>query len=749
MASPNPLHFQYTAINGNYVYQPNYAYNAIYVDINANNTIQLTETSKSMQGFYLYIKRVDTSSAVTTITPFLGETIAGKTSLTLSASENILLQVDNANLQWKILYGNFESVVSNRDLAIVGVLPAGTVVYNTNALYGSVGLYYSTGSAWIFVAAGTGTTVLTSGFITGDGSALMPVKLVDGLVDKQLIQWNGAIWNRVKGSYDNQIFVDAGGNDSTAQVNNPFRPYATIDAARNAGVLLAGNSVIFVRTGSYTVLNSLIGPKVNYYFEPDTIITSTSIIFDSNILVSPITGFHCYGYGDFTSTATNCVSITGNCNDFYIQAESLVTNAASSSAIFLAGPTGVEIDANLIQSVDDYALRLNNGSGNIKGTIIKGGGCMQSQGNGGVWIIYGNNMIFTDATKNAINSQHNHNNQYQIDDITGPGTCLYMTKGNIKLICNDITSTGSYAIHNSGNDLNTILAVTFDTLKSNTNYAVLLNGGDNIFNGNIIQGIASSADAPNANIYANIVQPAAASCSAVAVNSNSKIKLNLTANKIASSNAVISITSSQDPSVKITTNTLDSVNSATNLFYNTSTNSIVNLKLMSVTAGTSSLFSCGDGTNYITFDNITADLNGSALFSCASGTVYIEGKSARNRGHCLETIGGATITWQVMNASTTNNGDYVYHINNSGSPTISIMGGYSKAQKSGTPVLYINNVTPVVKLYNPVFVTNSAPCIDAATAKTVLLYSTVICNVIPSANITSPFGTVIQNGSVV
>ncbi len=100
------------------------------------------------------------------------------------------------------------------------------------------------------------------------------------------------------------LYVSSLGNDSTAVVGNPNRPYLTLQAARTAA---GSGDLINVLTGSYTTSASLAKDGVNWHFEPGTTVTyngssDTEGIFDDGATAM---SYSVTGWGTFVRNAVD------------------------------------------------------------------------------------------------------------------------------------------------------------------------------------------------------------------------------------------------------------------------------------------------------------------------------------------------------------------------------------------------------------------------------------------------------------
>lgn len=77
-----------------------------------------------------------------------------------------------------------------------------------------------------------------------------PIISISAGANRDVLQFDGSTWAKRTSTVGRNIFVDnVVGNDATAQVYNPFRPYLTIQAAHTAAT--AGDTIIIRSPGTY------------------------------------------------------------------------------------------------------------------------------------------------------------------------------------------------------------------------------------------------------------------------------------------------------------------------------------------------------------------------------------------------------------------------------------------------------------------------------------------------------------------
>lgn len=109
-------------------------------------------------------------------------------------------------------------------------------------------------------------------------------------------------------TYDGVVYVSTNGNDSSAEVNNPNKPYLNIANARNAAETYSSNNgnirmLIYVYKGEYNGTYQ-IQYDGDYYFESGAVIynnNSIGVIFNIETDIE----MNVYGYGEFISNRLN------------------------------------------------------------------------------------------------------------------------------------------------------------------------------------------------------------------------------------------------------------------------------------------------------------------------------------------------------------------------------------------------------------------------------------------------------------
>jgi hypothetical protein len=139
---------------------------------------------------------------------------------------------------------------------------------------------------------------------------------------------------------ENTAFVDSVyGDDSTALVEYLSRPFATLEAARDA-MLIFGNGLIVVRPGDYSISTSLATYGVNWHFENGARVSmvqdADGSIFDDlgGPVICTITGYGQFTRGVVTQAEdfANVIHITNSDSVFNIECETLTCECPDESA---------------------------------------------------------------------------------------------------------------------------------------------------------------------------------------------------------------------------------------------------------------------------------------------------------------------------------------------------------------------------------------------------------------------------------
>lgn len=329
-------------------------------------------------GYYVNIRRTDTNHVnIVKILPGSGDTINGLSEVYLSPGElsQIVVPPGATSTDWKFINGYETSLMSIRDLATTDATKfPGLFAYNNNAGFGPIGPYYSDGTIWQQFGSGS-VTVNTQSPIIGDGTIISPIRITPG-VEGDVLQYVGGAWMLSNSLVNTVLFVDTGGDNATAQPNNPFRPYATIYAAKTAAIALPDVKTIYVRPGNYSDAQVgippggvLVADNLYYYFMPYCELHSSRTYFNINALT--VTNFKVFGYGQFNDVRVINIS-NSSISYVYFEFESCFS---TDTCVFIDSP-GTESYITVrreIRSSANNAIHFRSGVGTINADTIANG----------------------------------------------------------------------------------------------------------------------------------------------------------------------------------------------------------------------------------------------------------------------------------------------------------------------------------------------------------------------------------------
>ena len=129
------------------------------------------------------------------------------------------------------------------------------------------------------------------------------------------------------------IFVTQNGDDTTGEIGNMSKPFATLESASLAATT---GSTIFVYPGLYTVEANfnLAKPGVDYYFHPNTTVSKSTAgdIFDISGFTD--TGMNVWGHADFilgssAGSLMNSINISGPTFDYTFQCRDIFSDSST------------------------------------------------------------------------------------------------------------------------------------------------------------------------------------------------------------------------------------------------------------------------------------------------------------------------------------------------------------------------------------------------------------------------------------
>lgn len=162
--------------------------------------------------------------------------------------------------------------------------------------------------------------------------------LPEGDTDGQIVNWFSSTntWNILIPCLSNTLFVSTCGDDTTALIGNPMRPYQTIKGAVTAATSNA-SQLIYVFPGTYSesaINKTNAGTEkvgISYYFSPNTIVSGGgSPVWNSSATAGNIT---IRGAGVFTSAASNVITAATTAVVYDIECKSIDNTGGSGSTI--------------------------------------------------------------------------------------------------------------------------------------------------------------------------------------------------------------------------------------------------------------------------------------------------------------------------------------------------------------------------------------------------------------------------------
>lgn len=245
------------------------------------------------------------------------------------------------------------------------------------------------------------------------------------------------------------IYVDANyGDDSTGLVNDPGKPFLTLNGA--LGAASSGDTIV-VRRGSYSQSGSIAMDSVNWYFMPDTFVSGFGNLFDD--LGSDMT-FSVYGHLVYQMSGV-CLNVAGANSNIYMEFDRI---ESGSIGVFTntstTNNTIVTIKGNSIYS-SVYAMSIRGGA-QFKGYISKE--------------IHSNN-----TTLNLRNCAVGYNFYLECPNIHNDnigGIMEVLSVGNL--------TTGDFDIHIKGN------LISNGTGSSGFQFCTMINGGRVLIEGDLI-----------------------------------------------------------------------------------------------------------------------------------------------------------------------------------------------------------------------------------------------------------------------
>ena len=180
------------------------------------------------------------------------------------------------------------------------------------------------------------------------------------------------------GNLEKTLFVDPNGSDSTGTKGNLFKPFLTLEAAKNAAI---NGDLIYVFPGTYNVTTTategLAKDGISYYFSPNCIINKATSgdMFRANGFIY---GFRVYGYGNFNKTVTSGSIFSSN--NILVYGSITSVGSLTSGAGYTTGPktttggsgTGFVVNVNSINGTGGItALSITNAGSTYKvGDVI-------------------------------------------------------------------------------------------------------------------------------------------------------------------------------------------------------------------------------------------------------------------------------------------------------------------------------------------------------------------------------------------
>lgn len=607
----------------------------------------------------------------------------------------------------------------------------------------------------------SGSAVVTSSPLTGNGASLTPITLANG-TNYDVLQYNGAAWQLTNAKYSNAAFVDANGSDVTGQINNPIRPFATISAAQTALSPAANPSIIYVRPGTYTVTTSLLDTNISFYFDDGASVSSSTVnIFNWSAVTVLTTSVG--GSGQFTATGTaqvlslsntssfsfsaksvssalgNTITIGGNNSNLLIYCDNIISSAAlsmtvtgaSTVSVFSQTMTGGISITGANATVDMYSS-IYSGTGTAAVTINATGSLVS---------ISGSSIANTSS-----------------------GLALSINAGSVYIRCSKCSSIGTNAISVTGAQASLILtANSVESASTSAGYA----GGNGIarITTNVMQGIRMTTSAV---LYADIgtlnnptglgaivtlASAAGALYANIGVLNSNSVACPIAGQagfryyiggKVANGTAGIFNISGGTGYINISS----LINTISGYVLTTSSTGTVNLT-SDLMAGIDGIQQTA-GTMFCRIFNVScAGANGAYVIT-TSGTAYISGSQVISSNACLTANLSGLLHYNVSRSSSGSGACVILTKNATG--TVVIANAYMNSLASANCITLSNAVTStlITILQNCALVSTGAGTVInlGGAAPTVRIYGTVVANN-TSATITFVVGTYTSNASVV